>query len=80
MTKTKKISANGKKIIMIKPINNELILRVEYSQDWPMLLSVYPNCRIILEADSFKDDRHTLHVLKYIEKYVEEHDVEFEIR
>jgi len=65
---------------MIKPINNKLILRVEYSQDWPMLLDVYSNCHIILESDSFKKDKHTLHVLQYIEKYIQEHDIEFEIR
>lgn len=65
---------------MIKPINNELILRVEYSQDWPILLDIYPNCRIVLEADSFKNDKHTLHVLKYIQDYIEKHNVEFEIR
>ena len=64
---------------MIKPINNKLILRVEYSQDWPMLLHMYPKSHIILEADSFKNDKHTLHVLQYIEKYVLDNDIDFTI-
>lgn len=65
---------------MIKPINNKLVLRVEYSQDWPMLLHTYTKSPIVLEADSFKDDKHTLHVLQYLKKHVSENGIDFTIK